>query len=119
MNNDDPIQFARGQRQSGNSFETLMWQLLRNRQRMGKKFRRQHPLSPYTADFYCAEAQIVVEVDGEHHLSDNGRVHDAVRDRWMAKQGIMVLRFAGYQVERETQAVLGRIDQVLRERCAQ
>ncbi len=115
MKDDEQIQFARGQRQTANSFETLMWQLLRNRQRLGKKFRRQHPLSPYTADFYCDEAQIVVEVDGEHHLTDKGRVHDAVRDRWMAERGITVLRFTGFQIEQETQAVLTRIDQALRE----
>src|SRR5688500_16207869 len=57
----EPIEFARQLRQTGTSSERLLWQLLRDRQRCGKKFRRQHPLGSYTVDFYCAEAKLAVE----------------------------------------------------------
>jgi very-short-patch-repair endonuclease len=88
----------------------MLWQLVRDRQRCGKKFRRQHPLGIYTADFYCAEAQLVVEVDGSPHLAAEGKQKDAARDAWMKSEGIEVLRFGGWQVEEETQQVLQIID---------
>jgi very-short-patch-repair endonuclease len=111
------IEFARHQRRTARSYEQLLWQLLRNRQRRGKKFRRQHPLGIYTADFYCAEAQLVVEVDGSPHDSAEGKRKDEARDAWMRAQGIEVLRFGGFQVEFETQQVLERIDDMLQLRC--
>ena len=87
----DPIKFARLRRQMADEYERLMWQLLRNRQRCNQKFRREHPLGIYTADFYCARARLVVEIDGESHQSDEAKRYDAVRDQWMKKQGIRVL----------------------------
>gem|GEM_PF-964830 len=109
--------FARLQRVCANGFETQLWQQLRNRQRCGKKFRRQHPLGPYTADFYCVEARLVVEVDGAHHFTEAGKEHDQVRDSWMREQSIVVLRVTGYQVEQEMPSVLARIDEKLVGRC--
>ena len=53
MSHKPPIEFARQLRQVSSSYENYLWQLLRNRQRHGMKFRRQHPLGAYTADFYC------------------------------------------------------------------
>jgi type I restriction enzyme R subunit len=47
--------------------EELLWQLLRNRQLLGFKFRRQHQFGDYVADFYCREAQLVIECDGSVH----------------------------------------------------
>ena len=111
--------FARHQRRTARSYEHLLWQLLRNRQRCGKKFRRQHPLGIYVADFYCHEARLVVEVDGSPHHTPAGKQKDATRDAWMRSQGIEVLRFGGWQVEDETQQVLETIDATLRKRCAE
>jgi len=96
----------------------LLWQLVRDRQRCGKKFRRQHPLGIYTADFYCAEAKLVLEVDGSPHQTIEGQRRDEARDAWMRSQGVEVLRFGGWQVEFETQQVLQCIDDVLTQRCA-
>jgi very-short-patch-repair endonuclease len=114
----EPIDFARHLRQTATSYEDFLWQLLRNRQRCGKKFRRQHPLGIYTADFYCAEAKLDVEVDGSPHDTVEGKRKDEARDAWMRSQGIEVLRFGGWQVESETQQVLQCIDDMLRSRCA-
>jgi very-short-patch-repair endonuclease len=114
----DPIEFAKYQRQTARSYDQLLWQLLRNRQRCGKKFRRQHPLGIYTADFYCAEAKLVVEVDGSPHQTAEGKWKDEARDAWMRSQEIEVLRFDGWQVEFEARQVLERIDAALRQRCA-
>ena len=111
----NPIEFARLRRQMSDEFERLMWQLLRNRQRCNQKFRREHPLGDFTADFYCIEAKLVVEVDGSSHLTDEAKQYDKARDKWMAQQGIRVLRFTCSQVTDETRAVLAEIDEALME----
>ena len=110
----DQKQFARHLRQCQNTYEAMLWQLLRNRRRCNKKFRRQHPIGIYTSDFYCAEEKLVIEVDRRDHLTEQGRLHDESRDRFMHSQGIRVLRFTGKQVETETDWVLARKDQMLR-----
>src|SRR5689334_13985849 len=117
MERKDPISFARHLRRKSTSSEEYLWQLLRNRARCGKKFRRQHPLGIYTADFFCVEALLDVEVDGAPHQTAEGHARDDVRDAWVRSQGIEVLRFSGKEVECETQAVLKRIDEMLLERC--
>ncbi len=83
MTQKDPIEFARFLRRTSNAYEQLLWEMLRNRQRCKMKFRRQHPLGKYTADFFCAEAKLVVEIDGTHHFTEQGQRHDAIRDQWM------------------------------------
>ncbi|MFM2094577.1 MAG: hypothetical protein RIS70_1701 [Planctomycetota bacterium] len=110
----DPISFARLLRSTANSYELLLWHLLRNRQIANAKFRRQHPLGKYIADFYCLEAKLVIEIDGKDHFTPAGRRHDAIRDRWMTEQGIRVLRFTGKQMELETESVLKAIKAALR-----
>ena len=109
----DQKQFARHLRQCQNTYEELLWQLLRNRRRCNKKFRRQHPIGIYTAEFYCAEARLVIEIEGRDHFTEQGRLHDETRDRFMIAQGIRVLRFTGKQVELETDWVLAQSDQAL------
>lgn len=111
----DPIEFARLRRQMADEWERQMWQLLRNRQRCNQKFRREHPLGSYVADFYCAAAKLVVEIDGASHETLQAQQHDAARDQWMREQGIRVLRFTCAQVEDETQSVIGTIDEILKQ----
>lgn len=117
MNRQDPVEFARRLRKTATSPEHYLWQLLRNRQRRGMKFRRQHPLGPYTADFYCTEAKLVVELDGTPHHTPEGKRNDEARDAWMRSQGIEVLRVGGWQAENEAQQVLEIIDAMLLTRC--
>jgi len=117
MGHKDPIEFARHLRKTATSSEAFLWQLVRDLQRCGKKFRRQHPLGIYTVDFYCAEAKLVLEVDGSPHATSEGKQKDEARDAWMRSQGIEVLRFGGFEVEFDTQQVLKRIDDALVERC--
>ncbi len=58
---------ARELRKQQTSAEDLLWQLLRDRRLLGFKFRRQHQFGGYVADFFCREAQLVIECDGEIH----------------------------------------------------
>ena len=63
---------ARQLRQSPPDAERALWQDLRDRQILGQKFRRQHPVGRYFADFACIEAMLIVELDGGQHFSDEG-----------------------------------------------
>jgi very-short-patch-repair endonuclease len=56
------------------------------------KFRRQHPLGRFIADFYCTQLGLVVEVDGGIHQHEEVRLRDEERDRWMHEHGLSVVR---------------------------
>ena len=80
-------QRARKSRKNPSVAEDILWAQLRSRKH-GFKFRREYPVGPFRADFYCAEARLVVELDGEQH--DPAR--DAVRDAYFRSLGLEVLR---------------------------
>lgn len=76
-------ELARNLRKRQTTAELLLWQLLRNRQLLGFKFRRQHQFGLYIADFYCREAQLVIECDGSAHAPNEQWHHDQNRDVYM------------------------------------
>jgi very-short-patch-repair endonuclease len=78
--------------------ERVLWRALRH-DALGVRFRRQHPISPYFADFACPSARLVVEVDGGQH----GGRDDAVRDAAMRAAGWRVLRFWNIDVLENTE----------------
>ena len=84
--------------------EALLWQLLR-RSPAGVKFRRQYPIGPYVADFYCPSAKLVVEIDGQIHNFDERANHDFERDQLIGKLGIRVERIAASEVMRDAASV--------------
>ena len=95
--------------------ERKLWNILKDRSVADAKFRRQHPIGPYTADFFCAEIALVVELDGRLHNLD----HDKARDAYMASIGITVLRIPIWQFEQRVNdaiASIGHKVRVLRER---
>ena len=89
----DAIQFARHQHTTANEFAQDVWQMPRNRRCRNQKFRREYPITPSTADFCCLDLKLIVEVDGGHHQTDEGRKFDLCRDQYLAEQGYKVLRF--------------------------
>lgn len=98
--------------------EARLWVRLRARRLEGCKFRRQHPCGPFILDFYCAAARLAVEVDGESHNHPDQIEHDRRRTRWLAAQGIRVVRIAAVDVRDELDGVLAFIVRVVRERTA-
>lgn len=102
--------FARELRQKMNAAETALWKCLRNRSHAHFKFRRQHPLGPYVADFWCPVAKVVVELDGASHRER--QLQDAARDAWMAEQGILVVRFENCELEDDMDVVLNKINEI-------
>ena len=73
-------ELARELRAKQTPAETLLWQLLRKRQLLGFKFRRQHQFGDYITDFYCHEARLVIECDGSVHDPNEQWHHDQNRD---------------------------------------
>ena len=71
--------------------EVILWQVLRTRPG-GLKFRRQHPIGPYVADFFCPAARLVIEVDGDAHDFEEVAARDAERDNALRARGLAVLR---------------------------
>jgi very-short-patch-repair endonuclease len=88
--------------------EVLLWQSLRG-QATGLKFRRQHPIGNYIADFYCSSLKLVVEVDGEAHNQGDNPIRDLRRDRFMEENGYQVLRIAASKILKDADKVAASI----------
>jgi very-short-patch-repair endonuclease len=84
-----------------------LWERIKQKQICGVRFRRQHPIDFFIVDFYCHEARLVVEVDGEIHTqqkeSDDGRTAE------MEKYLIKVIRFQNSEVENDIENVIYKI----------
>src|SRR3546814_18618057 len=88
--------------------EILIWQRVKSAQ-TGLKFRKQHPIGPYVADFYCSRAHLVVEVDGEAHERGDRHGRDERRDTFMIENGYRVLRVAAADILQDADAVVDGI----------
>ncbi|WP_040397034.1 endonuclease domain-containing protein, partial [Cesiribacter andamanensis] len=102
------FEFARQNRKELTAAEGVLWKRLRNGRLDRYKFRRQHPLAGFIADFYCHEARLVIEVDGEVHDSAEQMQYDEERTLALKELGIRVIRFTNEEV-------LTNIGQVLEE----
>ncbi len=91
--------------------ERILWTRLRAKQLEGLKFRRQEPIGEYIVDFVCYERGIIIEADGGQHSSEKEK--DAVRDKWLKKEGFKVLRFWNNEILTNIEGVL----EVIREEC--
>ncbi|HFC04376.1 MAG TPA: endonuclease domain-containing protein [Rhizobiales bacterium] len=92
----DPTIISRAQtlRHSTTNGEKRLWSELKKfRKHYQLHVRKQAPIGPYIADFAIHSKKIIIEVDGEHHLSSKGLVRDKKRDAWFKGQGYRVLRF--------------------------
>jgi len=83
-------------RSSPTSAEDVLWQALKRRQLDGLYFRRQHPIANYVADFYCASARLVIELDGPIH--DTQRERDSNRQTVLEPFNLTVIRFTNEEV---------------------
>jgi very-short-patch-repair endonuclease len=88
--------------------EVILWHWLRRRPG-GLKFRRQHPTGPYVLDFYCGDARLAIEIDGEAHSRGDAPAKDAVRDAWLARAGIETVRIPAREVLANLDGVLTHI----------
>ena len=113
MRNGQKRDRARELRRDTTPAERKLWQVLKGRQLDGHRFRRQHPMGPYIADFVCLELGVVIEVDGGQHYESND---DLLRGRCMEAKGFKVLRFWNNEVMANLEGVCSVIAQCLAER---
>ncbi|HEX2396443.1 MAG TPA: DUF559 domain-containing protein [Bacteroidales bacterium] len=98
---------ARSFRKEATEAEDILWNEIRNKRIKGFKFRSQHPLSNYIADFYCHEARLVIEVDGEIH--EHSKEYDECRSYMLSELGIKVIRFKNDEIVNDLNSVISRI----------
>jgi very-short-patch-repair endonuclease len=84
--------------------EALLWQRLRGSPG-GVSFRKQHPIDPYVADFYCSQSKLVVEIDGEAHDRGDRPERDEARDEFLRSRGYRLLRITAADVLKDADAV--------------
>jgi len=84
---------ARKLRQNSTDPEKILWGILRNRQILGMKFRRQHAFAGYVLDFYCTELNLAIELDGGQHGEDSVKEYDILRSQHLGAKGMKILRF--------------------------
>jgi len=86
--------------------EQLLWENLRNNQ-IGVRFKPQHPIEHFIADFYCHSAKLVIELDGEIH--EQQKEYDIGREAEMEKYDIRVIRFKNHEVLEDVDSVVEQI----------
>jgi very-short-patch-repair endonuclease len=105
-----PTTRARELRRDPSRAEKICWHLLRDRRINGAKFRRQHPIGPYVADFACVKQKLVIEIDGGHHAYQVEA--DERRTAVMRSLGWRVVRFWANEVVAYPDGIWAAIEQV-------
>jgi very-short-patch-repair endonuclease len=108
-------QFARELRQPQTPAEATLWRHLRNRN-LKYKFRRQHPIDFFIIDFYCAEARLLIEIDGGSHLAKEQMEYDKARTEYLEALGYKVIRFTNDDVRYNINAVADEIIKTVEKR---
>jgi lysyl-tRNA synthetase class 2 len=100
------VETARRLRRNQTDAERVLWYRLRDRRLAGLKFKRQVPIDRFVVDFICADARLIIEVDGGQH---DENLHDAKRTEALEALGYLVLRFWNHDVLQNTNGVLEEI----------
>ena len=100
---------ARRLRRHATYAERKLWEALRRKSLGGLRFRPQHPIGPYVADFFCPSARLVVELDGYFHDDVLRIERDEARTTWLNQRGIRVLRFGNDAISTALDDVLAVI----------
>ena len=90
--------------------EILLWMQLRGRKFRGYQFNRQKLLDNYIADFFCRRMNLVIEIDGDSHDSNEAMEYDKARDEILERHGLTVIRITDIDVKRDMNNVLRQID---------
>ena len=105
---------ARTLRSNMTDAEKLFWSKVRRKQIGCLHFYRQKNIGPYIVDFYCPAAKLIVEIDGGQHYQTDEMEKDKVRDRYLEKQGLTVIRFSNLDVLKNIDGVLERTREYLK-----
>jgi cyclase len=107
---------AKEHRENMTSAEILLWEELKSNKLRGERFKSQHPISTFIADFYCHKAKLIIEVDGKVHDKPENRKYDRQREQVLQEYGLKVLRFRNEEIIDNIEDVLQRIASALQER---
>ena len=77
------------------------------------KFRRQHPISIYISDFYCHKLKLVIEIDGSIHDSEDAKLADEKRQKYLENLNLTVIRFTNEQIRSEPENVIKKISSII------
>ena len=94
--------------------EIILWEQLKNKKLENVRFRRQHPIGVFVVDFFCYEAMLVVELDGEVHNDSYQKERDIERTRMLNDLGVCVIRFYNHEVDNNIDGVLKEIQNQLK-----
>ena len=92
--------------------ESKMWNILRNQQIRGCKFRRQYPIGEYIVDFVCKEIKLIIEIDGGQHNESDNITYDGKRTEYLNSKGYKVIRFWNNEIRENMQGVYHRLQEV-------
>lgn len=106
-------------RNNATDAEKKLWGLLKGKQLLGYKFRRQQGVEQYIVDFYCAQGKLAVEIDGATHSSPPQKVADRQRTERIKSHGIAVLRFSNTDVSENLDGVLAAIVESLKKNVSE
>lgn len=101
----ETLKNARNLRVYQTNAEKILWSHLRNRQFLNLKFRRQHPIAPYIADFFCEDCDLIIELDGGQHTPEA----DIKRTKFLTDKGYQIIRFWNHDVLNNIEGVLQTI----------
>jgi very-short-patch-repair endonuclease len=93
--------------------EMVLWEVLKEKKLCGFKFRRQHSIGYYIADFYCPSKRLIIELDGQHHFTPEGILKDQERDNHLEELNIRVIRFENKEVLNNLTEVVKKIKALL------
>ena len=105
--------FAEENRAKPTQAENVLWNLLKAKQLLGYKFRRQHIMGNYIVDLVCLDKRVVVEIDGLIHQLPENLESDELRTKWLNEKGFKVLRVTNEQVVNKTEETLDLISSTL------
>ncbi|MCR4958948.1 MAG: endonuclease domain-containing protein [Prevotella sp.] len=105
-------EFAKHNRQEMTESERILWNTLR-KEIKSYKFRRQHPIGDYIADFLCVQLKLVIEVDGEYHHTPEQQAKDQWRTDYLESKGYRVIRFSNEEVNTDPKEVIRQIKEEL------
>ena len=107
------LEHAKKMRNQPTEAEVLLWHMLSGKKLEGYKFRRQHIIGNYIADFVCLKTHLIIEIDGLIHQLPENKISDEERTKWLENEGYRVVRFTNKEVLSNLDNVLEKIKEEL------
>ncbi|MBL8090895.1 MAG: DUF559 domain-containing protein [Anaerolineales bacterium] len=104
----EKLERAKALRREMTPTEKILWNEIRAN-KLGVHFRRQQIIAGFIVDFYCHQADLVIEVDGSVHDGQEQKENDIEREKVLKEMGLRVIRFKNYEIEKNLQGVVGKI----------